>query len=84
MNRSLFFSILILFFSGNVSASEQVVLDQVTINVHNKPSLQRGAKIFVNNCLGCHTLKYQRYSKFINHLGMSKKIASKLLPQIEQ
>lgn len=79
MNRSLFFSILILFFSGNVSASEQVVLDQVTINVHNKPSLQRGAKIFVNNCLGCHTLKYQRYSKFINHLGMSKKMIEKNL-----
>ena len=54
------------------AASESIPLKPVLIDLNNKASLQRGAKIYVNNCLGCHTLKYQRYVKFIDHLGLSK------------
>jgi ubiquinol-cytochrome c reductase cytochrome c1 subunit len=32
-------------------------------NVKNKASLQRGARNFTNYCLGCHSLKYERYSR---------------------
>ena len=33
------------------------------INAKDKPSLQRGAQIYMNYCLGCHSLKYARYKK---------------------
>ena len=52
--------------------SSSIDLKQVQIDLSNKASLQRGAKIYVNNCLGCHTLKYQRYVKLIDHLDLDK------------
>ena len=79
MNRNIFIIILILFLPQKVFGVEDIALSPVSINLHNQPSLQRGAKIYVNNCLGCHTLKYQRYSKFIDHLGMSKEMIEKNL-----
>jgi cytochrome c1 len=30
-------------------------------NLHDKPSLQRGASLFMNYCWGCHSLEFQRY-----------------------
>ena len=52
------------------AASQSVPLKSVLIDLNNKSSLQRGAQIYVNNCLGCHTLKYQRYIKFVDHLEL--------------
>ena len=52
------------------AASQSIPLKSVLIDLNNKSSLQRGAQIYVNNCLGCHTLKYQRYIKFIDHLEL--------------
>lgn len=36
-------------------------LDHREWDVHDKASLQRGARTYMNYCLGCHSLKYQRY-----------------------
>src|SRR5580700_4764419 len=44
-------------------------------DVDNKASLQRGARNFANYCLGCHSLKYERYSR----LGQDLEIAPDLL-----
>ena len=52
------------------AASQSMPLKSVLIDLNNKSSLQRGAQIYVNNCLGCHTLKYQRYIKFVDHLEL--------------
>ena len=38
-------------------------LDDVNIDLTDKASLQNGAKIFMNYCLGCHQMQYQRYQK---------------------
>ena len=54
------------------AASQSVPLKSVLVDLNNKSSLQRGAQIYMNNCLGCHTLKYQRYVKFIDHLNLPK------------
>src|ERR1700739_1233154 len=32
-------------------------------DVTDMPSLQRGARNFMNYCLGCHSLKYERWSR---------------------
>lgn len=40
--------------------------------VHNQASLQRGAKNFVNYCLGCHSAKYVRYNRVAADLGLTE------------
>lgn len=35
-------------------------------------SLQRGAKVFVNYCMGCHTADYHRYSHVARDVGLSE------------
>jgi ubiquinol-cytochrome c reductase cytochrome c1 subunit len=47
-----------------------VHLDQANIDPTNKGSLQRGAKIFVNYCMSCHSAKYQRYNRMARDLGI--------------
>ena len=49
--------------------------------VRNTASLQRGAANFVNYCLGCHSLKYVRYSRMAEDLNISGDLLSKdLIP----
>lgn len=38
------------------------------INLEDKVSQQKGAQIFVNNCLGCHSAKYMRYERAADDL----------------
>lgn len=45
-------------------------LQDARIDVTNKHSLQRGAKLYVNYCSGCHSLKYLRYSQLAKGLGL--------------
>jgi ubiquinol-cytochrome c reductase cytochrome c1 subunit len=50
--------------------------------VNSTASLQRGAANFVNYCLGCHSLKYVRWSRVAADLNMSDKVlAEQLLPE---
>ena len=37
-------------------------------------SIQRGARIFVNYCLSCHSARYMRYGRMVEDLSISKKI----------
>ena len=46
-------------------------------DVSDLPSLQRGARNFVSYCLGCHSLKYERWSR----LGTDLEIPAALLQQ---
>jgi ubiquinol-cytochrome c reductase cytochrome c1 subunit len=47
-------------------------LDHVNIDVANKPALQRGARNFVNYCLGCHSAKYVRYNRMAADIGITE------------
>jgi ubiquinol-cytochrome c reductase cytochrome c1 subunit len=40
------------------------------INLKDRVSLQNGAALFVNYCMGCHSLKYLRYERMGNDLGI--------------
>lgn len=40
------------------------------INMDDKASLQKGAQIFVNNCLGCHSAHFMRYERVSDDLGI--------------
>ena len=47
-------------------------LIDANVNLSNKTSLQRGAKIFVNYCLTCHSAKYMRYNRMAKDLNLSE------------
>ncbi len=53
-----------------VLAAEGVHLDRAPIDEHDLVSLQRGAKIYVNYCLGCHSAGYMRYNR-LEDLGLT-------------
>ena len=47
-------------------------LERANIDIYDQESLQHGAQLFVNYCQGCHSLKYQRYSRLAKDIGLSK------------
>lgn len=50
-------------------------------NVTDMASLQRGARDFVGYCLGCHSLKYERWSRLGQDLDIPQKLLVKdLIP----
>lgn len=53
-------------------AEEGVALDRAPINAHDTASLQRGARVFVNYCLNCHSASYMRYNR-LQDIGLSEK-----------
>ena len=48
-------------------------LFHVNVDVNNRHSLQRGAKLFVNYCLSCHSASFSRYNRVAADLGISEK-----------
>lgn len=48
-------------------------------DLDNKASLQRGAKLFMNYCSGCHTLGYMRYNTIAKDLNIPEDIMEKNL-----
>ncbi|HET7729753.1 MAG TPA: cytochrome c1 [Usitatibacter sp.] len=46
-------------------------LDRAPVNLHDKSSLQRGAQIFVNHCLNCHSASAMRYGR-LEELGLTE------------
>jgi ubiquinol-cytochrome c reductase cytochrome c1 subunit len=55
---------------AQASGGEHVKLDQVSIDLGDKASLQNGARIFVNYCLGCHSASYMRYNRMAHDLDI--------------
>jgi cytochrome c1 len=43
-------------------------MDPMKPNLDDKPSLQRGLQLYANYCLGCHSLKFQRYERTADDL----------------
>ena len=54
-------------------ANEGVKLDHAPIDPNNQESLQRGAKMFVNYCLSCHSAAYMRYNR-LTDIGLSESL----------
>ena len=54
-----------------LAAGGEVRLDRANIDRHDAISIQRGAGIFVNYCLTCHSASYMRYNR-LTDLGLSE------------
>ncbi|NVJ67923.1 MAG: cytochrome c1 [Gammaproteobacteria bacterium] len=46
--------------------------EKANINLADKASLQKGAQLFLNNCAGCHSMEYVRYSRIAQDLDLSE------------
>jgi len=60
------------------ASSEGIVLDKAPDRSKDLAGLQRGAKTFVNYCMGCHSAVNMRYSTLKN-IGLSEEEISKYL-----
>jgi len=52
------------------AAGGNVHLDHVDLDDSNMASLQSGAKIFTNYCMGCHSARFSRYGRVADDLGI--------------
>ncbi|MFN2289109.1 MAG: ubiquinol-cytochrome c reductase [Chromatocurvus sp.] len=44
--------------------------DEFDADPRDQPSLQNGAKLYMNYCMGCHSLQYARYTRMASDLGI--------------
>lgn len=61
-----------LLLSASVLAAEGGALQQSGADLDDKASLQRGAQLYMNYCSGCHSLKFLRYARIGEDLGLSE------------
>lgn len=54
---------------ANVVPGDEYVV-KAPISLTDKAQMQRGAQLFMNYCYGCHSLKYVRYERMANDLGI--------------
>ena len=59
---------------GTAAGGGGVKLDSMEPELSDKASLQRGARIFTNNCMGCHSAKYARYKQVGQDIGIPKEL----------
>ena len=57
------------------AAEAAVPLEPMQPNLQDKPSLQRGMTLYMNYCIGCHSLKFQRYERTADDLDIPHQVA---------
>ncbi len=57
------------------ASSSDWPMEPMKPNLQDLPSLQNGWRLYVNYCLGCHSLEYQRYERTADDLGVPHEIA---------
>lgn len=62
-----------------LASGGEVHLDHVTTKIDDKAALQRGAQLYVNYCMGCHALQYERYQRFQSGLGVPEEMVMQYL-----
>lgn len=61
-----------LLLSATALANEGGNVQQSGTDLDDRASLQRGAALYMNYCSGCHSLKYVRYARIGEDLGLSE------------
>ena len=79
MKKQLFVLLLALAPAWAFAAGPGIHLDKANIDPTNTQSLQRGARLFVNYCLSCHSASLMRYERMGKDLGISEELVSENL-----
>ncbi|UAA38430.1 cytochrome c1 [Paraneptunicella aestuarii] len=61
------------------AAGSNYPLDHADYDLTDKESLQSGARTFMNYCLGCHQMQYQRYQRTFADLGIPDELGQEYL-----
>lgn len=72
MNKLLYALVLTAGMLGGVApvSAQEIKLDKAPVNFSNE-SLQNGAKLFVNYCMGCHGASFLRYNR-LTQIGLTE------------
>jgi ubiquinol-cytochrome c reductase cytochrome c1 subunit len=62
-----------------LASGEGTELMDPHVDVGDKASLQRGAKLFVNYCAGCHAAEYMRFSRVAQDLELPEDLVEQYL-----
>lgn len=62
--------VLLVLATGTALAEATVTLQPAGTDIHDVASLQRGARNFVNYCLGCHSARFVRWNRVAADLGI--------------
>ena len=79
MMKKLIIGLFALLPSLTMAAGPSVPLMDANIDLKDNASLQRGAKLFMNYCLGCHQMQYQRYERTFLDIGIPTEIGQEQL-----
>lgn len=71
------FSLLLMPAASWGAGGEGVHLEKANVDLSDTASLQRGARIFVNFCLSCHSASFMRYQRMADDLGISVDIVER-------
>ncbi len=76
MNRKIFLFIIVLVWPLIASAATSADHPhyKADVDISDKASLQRGARTFMNYCMGCHSAAYMRYNRIGDDLGIEESI----------
>jgi ubiquinol-cytochrome c reductase cytochrome c1 subunit len=64
----------LLSFAAPVFAAGGGALMHADVNVRDTAAIQRGARLFVNYCLSCHSASYMRYNRLAEDLGLDEDV----------
>jgi ubiquinol-cytochrome c reductase cytochrome c1 subunit len=79
MTTRLFLFLLALSPALALAAEGGIPLDKANIDPDNQQSLQRGARLFVNYCLSCHSADLMRYERMGKDLGIDERLVAENL-----
>ena len=79
MMKKLIIGLFALLPSLTMAAGPSVPLMDANIDLKDNASLQRGAKLFMNYCLGCHQMQYQRYERTFRDIGIPTELGKEQL-----
>ncbi len=80
--KKLLQSCLLLLLPLGVLASASIELDSADIDLTDKNSLENGAHLYVQYCLGCHSIKYIRYLNLADDFHVDQQeILSQVAPK---
>ena len=60
--------------SSTLFAASETHLEPSGVNIKDMAALQRGAGLFVNYCLSCHSASYMRYTRLAQDLELSEEV----------